>query len=199
MLASTLCTSNSNWPLNFQSPCLGLCSATYTSVPSWSGMLPMKCSPTFSVLFALFRIHHHLGLQLFFLLLALSTQHAIFMPLLHFESSGEWVLGSSYSSNGIVCFAHCSVPSTWTMSGMSRNEGQGAFTPLSAVLVASSPTFAAPPQIILASPTFDSWTYHGLQSVLSYMTLPSELQSLLPLLQIFSKPQITCPDLTLVP
>lgn len=52
-------------------------------------MLLMKCSPTFSVLFALFWIHHHLGLQLFFLSSALGTQHAIFMPLLHFESSGE--------------------------------------------------------------------------------------------------------------
>lgn len=45
-------------------------------------MLPMKCSCTFSVLFAWFRIRHHLCLQLFFLSSALGTQHAIFMPLL---------------------------------------------------------------------------------------------------------------------
>lgn len=141
--------------LNFQSPCLGLCSATYTSVPSWSDMLPMKCSlpslfslPCFGSITTLvyscsFSCLHS----------APSTLFSCPCCILNLLENECWAPHTAAMALSVLLTVLSPAPGLCQAClGM---QGQGAFTPLSACS-RSLVTHLCPPQIILASPTFDS-------------------------------------------
>lgn len=166
MLASTLCTSSSNWPWTFSLRASAsvvlhtpLCPVGVTcylwnvplpslfSLPCFGSITTLVYSCSFS------RLHS-----------APSTLFSCPCCILNLLENECWAPHTAAMALSVLLTVLSPAPGLCQAClGM---QGQGAFTPLSACSRSLVTHLCPPPQIILASPTFDSWTYHGLQCVL---------------------------------